>query len=182
MVSVICDSPVSRVAADIGVAAKRQKQHNSKASSLRGNPFIFFLFLFIKIPPASSISTIQAHIIHIMSHQFTTLFCNLMVLYEENHVYHNGQKHKMSQKVTFSEFVPIWLCLYISFSFQDKKPGPLNNLVRVPGQIHYQILRWKWNYIIPIPPPGIAGAGLSTLISTTTDSVVSKVAATLVAF
>ena len=38
------------------------------------------------------------------------------------------------------------------------------------------------DYIIPIPPAGIAGAGVSSLMSATTDSVVSKVEATLVAF
>ena len=37
-------------------------------------------------------------------------------------------------------------------------------------------------YIMPMPPCGIAGIGLSDLISATTDSVVSNVEATLVAF
>lgn len=37
-------------------------------------------------------------------------------------------------------------------------------------------------YIIPIPPAGAPAAGVSSLISATTDSVVSNVEATLVAF
>ncbi|MCI6706971.1 MAG: hypothetical protein MR568_08350 [Eisenbergiella massiliensis] len=52
----------SNAIADIGIAAIRQKQHSSKAISLWDNPSVFLLLLFIEIPPALSISTIQAHI------------------------------------------------------------------------------------------------------------------------
>ena len=57
----------SKAIADIGIAPIRQTQHNSQAISLRDNPLVFLLLLFIEIPPALSISTIQAHIILFIS-------------------------------------------------------------------------------------------------------------------